>query len=210
MVYHLILVPAAFSPTTVNTGRGSEFESAIVALFHLLFTWNDKARALREAFWKRDAERDGPHCDYRYFCRHHLPARLPYRDSSQVQLIPWTSRKLPRQLFYTSNIFIVSPMLASRFPDNFFVKILGIWEVCYPSPRISPITLTCAHSCSPWKTHSNSLPRPASPTCLCLGYERSCPPSHSRCDLYHIRALCLFSLLRDLDPCLRKWSQGCR
>ncbi|KAH0825869.1 SecY subunit domain-containing protein [Lanmaoa asiatica] len=40
-----------FSPTTVNTGRGPEFEGAIVAFFHL-FTWNDKGRALREAFWR--------------------------------------------------------------------------------------------------------------------------------------------------------------
>jgi hypothetical protein len=28
------------------------FESAIVALFHLLFTWHDKGHALREAFWR--------------------------------------------------------------------------------------------------------------------------------------------------------------
>jgi protein transport protein SEC61 subunit alpha len=29
--------------TTVNTGRGPKFEGAIVALFHLLSTWNDNA-----------------------------------------------------------------------------------------------------------------------------------------------------------------------
>lgn len=28
----------AFSPTTMNTGRGTEFEGAIIALFHLLIT----------------------------------------------------------------------------------------------------------------------------------------------------------------------------
>jgi len=28
----------------------------------------------------------------------------------------------------TSNVFIVSQMLSNRFPDNFFVKILGVWE----------------------------------------------------------------------------------
>ncbi|KAK0551973.1 translocon subunit [Tilletia horrida] len=42
----------AFSPTTVNSGRGPEFEGALVALFHLLFTWNDKGRALKEAFYR--------------------------------------------------------------------------------------------------------------------------------------------------------------
>jgi protein transport protein SEC61 subunit alpha len=39
-------------PTTVNIGRGSGFGGAIVSLFHLLFTWHDKGRALREAFWR--------------------------------------------------------------------------------------------------------------------------------------------------------------
>lgn len=42
----------AFSPTTINTGRGTEFEGAIIALFHLLLTRGDKAKALREAFYR--------------------------------------------------------------------------------------------------------------------------------------------------------------
>ncbi|KAF7791660.1 hypothetical protein EIP86_002682, partial [Pleurotus ostreatoroseus] len=46
------IVWKAFSPTTVNTGRGRGFEGAVVSLFHLLFTWNDKACALHEAFWR--------------------------------------------------------------------------------------------------------------------------------------------------------------
>lgn len=44
----------AFSPTTVNTGRGPEFEGAIICLFHLLFTWSDKTRALKEAFYRQN------------------------------------------------------------------------------------------------------------------------------------------------------------
>ncbi|KAN0132467.1 SecY subunit domain containing protein [Lactarius tabidus] len=46
------IVWKAFSPTTINTGRGPEFGGAIISLFHLLFTWNDKGRALCEAFWR--------------------------------------------------------------------------------------------------------------------------------------------------------------
>lgn len=42
----------AFSPTTVNTGRGTEFEGAFIALFHLLFSRADKLRALKEAFYR--------------------------------------------------------------------------------------------------------------------------------------------------------------
>jgi hypothetical protein len=44
----------------------------------------------------------------------------------------------------TSNVFIVSQMLFNRFPENFFIRLLGVWEVCYfvrPSPRSSLISV---------------------------------------------------------------------
>lgn len=44
----------AFSPTTINSGRGAEFEGAVIALFHLLLTRTDKVRALREAFYRQN------------------------------------------------------------------------------------------------------------------------------------------------------------
>ena len=49
------IVWKAFSPTTINTGRGTEFEGAVVALLHLLITKNDKVLALREAFYRSHA-----------------------------------------------------------------------------------------------------------------------------------------------------------
>ncbi|KOB72068.1 Transport protein Sec61 alpha subunit [Operophtera brumata] len=48
------IVWKAFSPATVNTGRGTEFEGAVIALFHLLATRPDKVRALREAFYRQN------------------------------------------------------------------------------------------------------------------------------------------------------------
>eukprot|EP00640_Fibrocapsa_japonica_P001852 CAMPEP_0113952296 /NCGR_PEP_ID=MMETSP1339-20121228/90327_1 /TAXON_ID=94617 /ORGANISM="Fibrocapsa japonica" /LENGTH=446 /DNA_ID=CAMNT_0000960873 /DNA_START=300 /DNA_END=1640 /DNA_ORIENTATION=+ /assembly_acc=CAM_ASM_000762 len=48
------IVWKAFSPTTINTGRGTEFEGAIIALFHLLITRSDKVRALKEAFYRQN------------------------------------------------------------------------------------------------------------------------------------------------------------
>lgn len=48
------IVWKAFSPATVNTGRGTEFEGAVIAFFHLLATRNDKTRALREAFYRQN------------------------------------------------------------------------------------------------------------------------------------------------------------
>ena len=48
------IVWKAFSPTTINTGRGTEFEGAVIALFHLLITRNDKVRALKEAIYRQN------------------------------------------------------------------------------------------------------------------------------------------------------------
>ena len=42
----------AFAPTTVNSGRGKEFEGAVIAFFHLLAVRKDKKRALVEAFYR--------------------------------------------------------------------------------------------------------------------------------------------------------------
>lgn len=48
------IVWKCFSPATINTGRGTEFEGAVIALFHLLATRSDKIRGLREAFYRQN------------------------------------------------------------------------------------------------------------------------------------------------------------
>merc|ERR1719359_176336 len=131
----------AFSPTTIDTGRGKEFEGAVIALFHLLVTWPDKTRALREAFY-----------------RQHLPnvmnllatltvfAAVIYLQGFRVEIPVKSSRQrgmrgsFPVRLFYTSNmpimlqsalasnIFMISQMLYTRFSDNLLVKLIGTWE----------------------------------------------------------------------------------
>jgi protein transport protein SEC61 subunit alpha len=45
----------AFSPTTMNTGKGTEFEGAIVASFHFLASRTDKLSALRDSFYRQSA-----------------------------------------------------------------------------------------------------------------------------------------------------------
>merc|ERR1719215_1945010 len=49
------IVWKALSPTTINTGKGTEFEGAIVAFFHLLISKPDTTIALREAFYRQTA-----------------------------------------------------------------------------------------------------------------------------------------------------------
>jgi protein transport protein SEC61 subunit alpha len=147
------IVWKAFSPITVNIGHGFEFEGAIVSLFHLVFTWTDKGWALREAFWCEQL----PNV-MNLISTVIIFAIVIYLQGFHIE-IPVKSNKFhgqqglyPVKLFYTSNmpimlqstltlnVFIVSQMLASQFPSNILVKILGIWEV---NPNFLVFFLIC-------------------------------------------------------------------
>jgi protein transport protein SEC61 subunit alpha len=135
------IVWKAFSPTTINTGRGTEFEGAVIALFHLLITRSDKVRALKEAFYRQNL----PNVT-------NLLATILvfiiviYFQGFRVDL-PVKSQKqrgqqgtYPIKLFYTSNIPIIlqtalvsnlyffSQLLYKRYRDNIFVNLLGQWR----------------------------------------------------------------------------------
>lgn len=43
----------AFSPITVNTGRGPEFEGSVISFVHLITSWADKSHALQESIFRR-------------------------------------------------------------------------------------------------------------------------------------------------------------
>eukprot|EP00055_Hartaetosiga_balthica_P006806 m.22239 g.22239 ORF g.22239 m.22239 type:complete len:475 (-) comp5438_c0_seq1:489-1913(-) len=130
----------SISPTTINSGNGTEFEGALVALFHLLATRSDKVRALRIAFY-----------------RTHLPnvtsliatvvvfAVVIYFQGFRIT-VPIQNKRgekngYPIKLFYTSNIpiilqsalvsnlYFISQTLHSRFSTNFIVRLLGDWRV---------------------------------------------------------------------------------
>ncbi|KAJ5649825.1 SecY/SEC61-alpha family [Penicillium longicatenatum] len=135
------IVWKAFSPTTINTGRGPEFEGAIIALFHLLLTWPDKQRALYEAFYRQNL----PNV-MNLLATLLVFAAVIYLQGFRVEIPVKSSRQrgmrgsYPVRLFYTSNmpimlqsalcsnIFLISQMLYSRFSDNLLVQLLGVWE----------------------------------------------------------------------------------
>merc|ERR1712010_296752 len=135
------IVWKAFSPTTINTGRGTEFEGALVAFFHLLITRSDKLKALKEAFYRQNL----PNMT-------NLMATVLafivviYFQGFRVDL-PMKNQKTrgaagsyPIKLFYTSNIPIIlqtalvsnlyffSQLLYKRYRDNIFVNLLGKWR----------------------------------------------------------------------------------
>lgn len=113
------IVWKAFSPTTVNTGRGTEFEGAFIALIHLLSVRSDKMRALREAFYRQNL----PNL-MNILSTIFVFGIVIYFQGFRVDLPIKSSRfrgqysSYPIKLFYTSNIPII---LQSALVSNLYV-----------------------------------------------------------------------------------------
>jgi len=135
------IVWKAFSPTTINTGRGTEFEGAVIALFHLLVTRNNKVGALKEAFYRQNL----PNITNLlatvlifavviYFQGFRVDIPVKYQGQRGQQ------GSYPIKLFYTSNIpiilqtalvsniYFLSQLLWRRFPTNIFINLIGRWR----------------------------------------------------------------------------------
>merc|ERR1719181_2614981 len=135
------IVWKAFSPTTINTGKGTEFEGAIVALFHLLVSKSDKVMALKEAFYRQNA----PNITA-LFATTLVFFVVIYFEGFRIDLaVKHTKARgqqgsYPIKLFYTSNIPIIlqtalvsnlyffSQLLYRRFKSNMLVNLLGQWQ----------------------------------------------------------------------------------
>ena len=113
------IVWKAFSPATVNTGRGTEFEGAVIALFHLLATRQDKVRALREAFYRQNLP-NLMNLGATVF----IFGVVSYFQGFRVDLPIKSARyrgqysSYPIKLFYTSNIPII---LQSALVSNLYM-----------------------------------------------------------------------------------------
>merc|ERR1712110_882726 len=131
----------AFSPTTMNTGKGTEFEGAIVACFHFLASRSDKVMALKEAFYRQSA----PNLT-NLFATVLVFFIVIYFQGFKVEL-PVKFQKVrgqqgsyPIKLFYTSNtpiilqtalvsnLYFFSQLLYRRFKSNMLVGLLGQWQ----------------------------------------------------------------------------------
>ncbi|CAI8606855.1 unnamed protein product [Vicia faba] len=131
----------AFSPTTINSGRGAEFEGAVIALFHLLITRTDKVRALREAFYRQNL----PNVTnllatvlifliviYFQGFRVVLPVRSKNARGQQgsypIKLFYTSNMPIILQSALVSNLYFLSQLLHRKYAGNFIVDLLGKWK----------------------------------------------------------------------------------
>lgn len=146
------IVWSSLSPTTINIGRGKEFEGAIIAFFHLLITRGDKVRAFREALFRPDL----PNIS-NLLATVLVFAVVIYFQGFRVDLPVQSTRvrgaqaTYPIKLFYTSNIpiilqtalvsnlYFLSQLLFVRYPRNLLVNVIGRWTTIQDSSQMYPI-----------------------------------------------------------------------
>jgi protein transport protein SEC61 subunit alpha len=146
------IVWKAFSPTTINTGRGTEFEGAVIALFHLLITRSDKIRALKEAFYRQNL----PNVTnllatvlvfiiviYFQGFRVDLPVKSQKQRGQQgsypIKLFYTSNLPIILQTALVSNLYFFSQLLSKRYRDNIFVNLLGQWRELDYSAQSVPV-----------------------------------------------------------------------
>jgi protein transport protein SEC61 subunit alpha len=135
------IVWKAFSPTTVGTASGTQFEGALIALFHLLITKQDKGKALREALYRQNL----PNIS-NLLATVLVFAIVIFFQGFRVDIPIQHERQrgqpstFPIKLFYTSNIpiilqtalvsnlYVISQLLYRRFPNFFLVQWFGTWR----------------------------------------------------------------------------------
>ena len=135
------IVWKAFSPTTLNTGRGTEFEGAVIALFHLMITRSDKFRAFKEALYRQNL----PNLTnllatvlvfvvviYFQGWRVDLPVKYQKYRGQQgtypIKLFYTSNMPIILQTALVSNLYFVSQLLYNRAPTNILVRLLGKWQ----------------------------------------------------------------------------------
>uniref|UniRef100_A0A7S0R4H9 Translocon Sec61/SecY plug domain-containing protein n=1 Tax=Chlamydomonas leiostraca TaxID=1034604 RepID=A0A7S0R4H9_9CHLO len=142
----------AFSPYTVSTGRGAEFEGAVIAMFHLLLTRNDKVRALKEAFYRHNM----PNITnllativiflvviYFQGFRVDLPVRNKRARGQQgsypIKLFYTSNMPIILQSALVSNLYFISQLLYKRYGGNFLVQLLGRWQAIEYGGNMVPV-----------------------------------------------------------------------
>ncbi|UKK00957.2 Protein transport protein Sec61 subunit alpha [Theileria orientalis] len=131
----------AFSPTTISTDKGTEFEGALISLFYCFFTKKNKLSAFKEAFYRSHA----PNVT-NLLATALIFVIVIYLQGFRVDLsVKYQNMRgqrgtYPIKLFYTSNIPIIlqtalvsnlyffSQLVYRRYKNNLFANLLGQWQ----------------------------------------------------------------------------------
>ena len=129
-----------FSPFTVASERGIEYEGAVIALFHFLIIKNRKMEAFRLAFFRRSAPNLLQVSSTLFII---LLIMYLWRFKVDIKLtskrVPGATYLQPIKLFYSSttpiimmntfisNLYLISQVLYRRYSQSLIIRLLGTW-----------------------------------------------------------------------------------
>lgn len=132
----------ALSTRTINTGRGTEFEGAIIALFHLFIVRRNKFQAISEALFRQNL----PNltsllatclifaaCVYVQGLRVELTIKLQKARGTEqrypIKLLYTSNMPIILHTAFVSNMYFISQMMYKQSPSSPFIKLFGDWAV---------------------------------------------------------------------------------
>lgn len=131
----------AFSPTTITTAKGMQFEGAVISLFHLLFTRSNKFSALTEAFYRSSGANLSNllatvliffvviYCQgFRIDLVVKNQRIRGQQNTYPIKLLYTSSVPIILQTALVSNLYFISQLLYVRFSGNILVNLLGRWQ----------------------------------------------------------------------------------
>jgi protein transport protein SEC61 subunit alpha len=146
------IVWKSFSPTTINTGKGTEFEGAVIAMFHLLISRSDKFTALKEAFYRQNAPNITSLLATTlvffvviYFQGFRIELQMKHSkvrgqmNSYPIKLFYTSNTPIILQTALVSNLYFFSQLLYKRFKSNMVVNMLGQWQEVEWSGQSIPV-----------------------------------------------------------------------
>jgi protein transport protein SEC61 subunit alpha len=132
----------ALSTRTINTGRGTEFEGAIIALFHLFIVRRNKFQAISEALFRQNL----PNltsllatclifaaCVYVQGLRVELTIKLQKARGTEqrypIKLLYTSNMPIILHTAFVSNMYFISQVMYKQSPSSPFIKLFGDWAV---------------------------------------------------------------------------------
>ena len=130
-----------FSPVTMKTDNGIEFEGAVIALIHFLMTKKNKLDALSQAFYRQNVSNLNSVLTtvmvfmiVIYFL--HFQANIKLTQSGRkgfitplgIKLFYLSNTPIMIQTMFISNFHMMSSILYAKFRNYSWVRLLAIWQ----------------------------------------------------------------------------------
>ena len=131
----------SFSPFTITSDRGVEYEGAIIATIHFLITKQNKVEAIQRAFYRSNAPNlsnlvativvfliviyfQGFQKEIRIASK-----RMPGAYQTQtIKLFYCSNTPIILESALVSNLYFISQILYKRYKNFFLIRLLGQWQ----------------------------------------------------------------------------------